>query len=188
VTAFVLLAQDQDRLGTIPDWIAALGTVAAFFVALRLLAKELAARREVEQDRRRAQARLVSAWQEPRFDTAPSGKSTATFVVILKNSSEEPVYEVWLTLVPDTSTFASDPEAVWGDDGAAKEADTESSRGGMVPPGETVDVLVMPGRYPTKRLVLGLSFTDSQGRRWKRLPNGTLVEVTKGQPRRGRTT
>lgn len=56
MTAFLLLAQDQDRLGTIPDWIAALGTVAAFGVALRPLAKELAARREVEEDCRRAQA------------------------------------------------------------------------------------------------------------------------------------
>jgi hypothetical protein len=28
-------------------------------------------------------------------------------------------------------------------------------------------------------VTLGLSFTDSQGRRWKRLPDGTLTEVTK---------
>ena len=39
-----------------PDWVTALGTFAAFAVALRLLAKELAARREQEEDRRRAQA------------------------------------------------------------------------------------------------------------------------------------
>jgi hypothetical protein len=26
---------------------------------------------------------------------------------------------------------------------------------------------------------VGFSFTDSQGRRWKRLPNGTLTEATK---------
>lgn len=35
--------------GTIPDWVTAFGTLAAFAVALRLLAKELAARREYEQ-------------------------------------------------------------------------------------------------------------------------------------------
>jgi hypothetical protein len=36
--------------------VTALGTFAAFAVALRLLAKALAARREQEEDRRRAQA------------------------------------------------------------------------------------------------------------------------------------
>jgi hypothetical protein len=30
---------------------------------------------------------------------------------------------------------------------------------------------------------VGFSFTDSQGRRWKRLPNGTLTEATKRLPR-----
>ena len=50
-----LLAR-QGLMGTVPDWVTALGTFAAFAVALRLLAKELAARREQEEDRRRAQA------------------------------------------------------------------------------------------------------------------------------------
>jgi hypothetical protein len=39
-----LLAASPDW-GTVPDWLAAVGTLAAFAVALRLLGKELAARR-----------------------------------------------------------------------------------------------------------------------------------------------
>jgi hypothetical protein len=31
----------------------------------------------------------------------------------------------------------------------------------------------------TWKVALGLSFTDSLGRRWKRLPNGKLTEITK---------
>lgn len=59
MTAFLPLAQVE--WGTVPDWVAAFGTLAAFAVALRLLFKELEARREYEADRRRDQARLVAA-------------------------------------------------------------------------------------------------------------------------------
>lgn len=62
-----------------------------------------------------------------------------------------------------------------------KEASTEWGDVELVSPGETFNVSLMPGRYPTKRLVLGFSFTDSQGRRWKRLPDGTLIELAKQQ-------
>ena len=52
----------QAEFGTVPDWLAAVGTLLAFVVALRLLFKELAAHREQEEDRRRNQASLVTAW------------------------------------------------------------------------------------------------------------------------------
>lgn len=91
------------------------------------------------------------------------------------------MHEVWLTLVRDSSSFASDPEMARAEDGAVKEASTEWGDVELVSPGETFNVSLMPGRYPTKRLVLGFSFTDSQGRRWKRLPDGTLIELAKQQ-------
>jgi hypothetical protein len=52
-------------------------------------------------------------------------------------------------------------------------------------PGDTGEVLIDDPTFSPRDVVIGLSFTDSQGRRWKRLPNGTLTEVTK-QPRRSR--
>jgi hypothetical protein len=54
-----------DFYGTLPDWLAALGTIGAFFAGLRLLRKELEARRDDVEDRRSAQARLVAAWVSP---------------------------------------------------------------------------------------------------------------------------
>jgi hypothetical protein len=109
VTTSLLLVQDQDRLGTIPDWIAALGTVAAFLVALRLLAKELAARREYEEDRRRAQASRVVCWLEVAPSTATftpsSGGPSTTFPtgdhleLILHNGSDEPVFDCRIQVV-----------------------------------------------------------------------------------------
>jgi hypothetical protein len=111
VTA-LLLAQDQDRLGTIPDWIAALGTVFAFLVALRLLFKELEARREYEEDRRRAQASRVVCWLEQAptissFTPSMAGPTVTHVVgshleVVLHNGSEEPVFDcqVHMTSTP----------------------------------------------------------------------------------------
>jgi hypothetical protein len=74
----------------VPDWVTAFGTLAAFAVALRLLAKELAARREQEEDRRRAQAHLVSVWPEYKGHEDPC----LPWYVVVKNGNEEPVYEV----------------------------------------------------------------------------------------------
>jgi len=116
VTAFLPLAQAE--WGTVPDWVTAFGTLAAFAVALRLLAKELAARREYEEDRRRDQARLVAAWVERFIAMAPTNQ----YVVVLRNGSEEPVYDLRVTMVASDSPFASDPEAVRSKDGTLKEA------------------------------------------------------------------
>ena len=83
--------------GTIPDWLAAFGTLAAFAVALRLLAKELAVRREAEEDRRSEQARLVSTWDTfPEPD--PRDSSQSRFFVVVRNASEEPVYSVTVVM------------------------------------------------------------------------------------------
>lgn len=169
MTAF-LLAQDQDRLGTVPDWIAALGTIAAFAVALRLLAKELSARREQEEDRRRAQARLVAGWVAmPEQD--PQAPANWVFGVVVRNGSDEPIHDVNAVMVPAGSPYASDPEAT-----PPAIAAVRVLRESM-PPGETIEqrlrmVPIMPGSF-------GMSFTDAAGRRWKRYPDGRLVEPTR---------
>ena len=79
-------------MGTVPDWLEAFGTLAAFAVALQLLAKELA-RREQEEDRRSEQARLMSAWTtSPVRDIHDDFEFW--FSVVVKNASEAPVYNV----------------------------------------------------------------------------------------------
>jgi hypothetical protein len=167
-----LLAAGPDW-GTVPDWLAAIGTLAAFGVALRLLAKELAARREQEEDRRSSQARLVSAW--PTDPQVEGGRLRVT--VVVKNGSDEPVYQVHAVLVPPDSPWAEDPEA-----GAGQVPAAEIGRM-MLPPGQKEE-----GRFPMIMSILhtgigpgpvGISFTDAAGRRWKRYPDGRLVELNR---------
>jgi len=69
------------ELGTLPDWIAAVGTTLAFFVAFAVLILDL-------KERRRRQASEVAAW----FERTEDG-------VILRviNSSDVPIYNVRIT-------------------------------------------------------------------------------------------
>jgi len=167
VTTFLPLAASPDW-GTVPDWLAAVGTLAAFAVALRLLGKELAARREQEEDRRRAQARLVNAWLGVKTRESDGEEYSA----VVKNDSDEPIYQVFTTAGPAVGRFASDPEAGRG------QAEVVDHDWIMLLPGDARE-----GPLPGPLLSISLSFTDSQGRRWKRLPYSTLTEVTKRQRR-----
>jgi hypothetical protein len=163
--------------GTLPDWLAALGTVGAFFAGLRLLRKELDARLDEVEDRRQAQARLVVAWtdieQVKGMLGPPAAAPSYEFALIVKNNSEEPVYDVRITMVSEDSPFADDPEAARREDGTL-EAGALEGRFSMVPPGErirnAIPLDVAPSPYPP----CSLSFTDAQERRWKRYPNGRL--------------
>jgi hypothetical protein len=167
--------------GSVPDWVAALGTVAAFLVALRLLAKELAARREQEEDRRRAQARLVNAWLAMKWVKSSDPDDELQGWIIVNNASDEPVYQVKLTVVRTDSGFASDPEAARGQAPTIEE-DLPLP---LLPQEHSERWAPAEWKLGTWHVVLGLSFTDSQGRRWKRVPDGSLTEVTK-RPRRSR--
>jgi hypothetical protein len=87
--------------GTVPDWVTAFGTLAAFAVALRLLAKELSARHDQEEDRRREQAGLVSVWPDLEIQHDEASQVTnMTFLVHIRNGGQEPVH-VRVTLVAE---------------------------------------------------------------------------------------
>jgi hypothetical protein len=146
--------------GPAPDWLTAIGTVGAFAVALVLLGRE-------QEDRRRAQARRVSV--------LPTGVKVDDdgiewFSLKARNNSEEPVYEVRAAMMSDLNPFAQDPEAA-----------------PIRPDIETLWPVLLAAegseyRFNVKQLgvrpgVVGFSFTDAQGRRWKRLPNGRLYRV-----------
>jgi hypothetical protein len=157
-----LLAAGPDW-GSVPDWLAAVGTLAAFFVALRLLAKELAARREQEEDRRRNQARLVVAWATFK----EVSETEVRYSVVMRNGSDEPVYDGLCVVVPSTAVF--EWEVGWL----------------ILPPHEIKEGdLRLPERYwrPLWEAAIELSFTDAAGRRWTRYPDGRLVELDR--PRR----
>jgi hypothetical protein len=137
--------------GTVPDWVTAFGTLAAFAVALRLLAKELTARHEQQQDQRRDQARRITAWANPWPDPRHH-------VVVMRNNSEEPVSALTLVMEHPDMPGTVTREESWD----------------LLPPGTRRaedEVFPAPGGPIT------LSFTDAAGRRWTRYPDGRLVEV-----------
>ncbi|WP_169514727.1 sugar ABC transporter substrate-binding protein [Actinomadura atramentaria] len=116
------------------------------------------ARRKRDDEARKAQATLVSAWwgRHPRRGWG----------VYLRNASETPVYQAYMTILgPDGTT------------------DGNKVHYAVVPPAAEAEFSEVPveGRVqdnPTKRAKVG--FTDAAGARWLRDEYGRLVEL---QPR-----
>lgn len=135
---------DWSAIGTV---IGAIGTVGAFGVGLYLLGAQVL-------DRRRAQARLVSAWlKEIRKDEKPP----LIFVIRAENGSTEPVYAVSVQLVYGNSgTFVRDV--------------------GVLGPGEAAELdLTIPGMRPIDPAP-DITFTDAAGRHWTRYGrSGSLI-------------
>src|SRR4051812_9394877 len=76
--------------GDVPTWVAAVGTAGTLIATVYLLFRR-------EQERHKAQAVLVSAWmaESARADD----EETWDLTYLVRNHSEEPVYEVVLTAV-----------------------------------------------------------------------------------------
>jgi hypothetical protein len=82
-------------------------------------------------------------------------------------------------MVRTDSPFAENPEAAWPNDNP-KEAGVIRLHYSLVPPQfvdkKTLDAMTaLPGP-------MSISFRNSQGLRWIRLPNGELVEVGRTKP------
>src|ERR1700733_10750031 len=77
----MVMASLQLKLGTVPDWIAAIGTTLAFFVAFVVLSLDL-------RERHRRQASHVTAWLE---------RVGSDVSLHIANSSDIPVYKVRAT-------------------------------------------------------------------------------------------
>jgi len=175
VTAFLPLAQAE--WGTVPDWLEAVGTLLAFAVAFRLLAKELTARREYEEDRRREQASQVACWvevvEDPDLALHPwaSEIGTRRVAAVLHNGSEEPVYDCRVHLEIDPAAEGSFSKVV---DGAFQKGErrlTLTER--TLPPGR-IHVFLGLGRADKPHVSTWMTFTDAAGHRWTRHPNGQL--------------
>jgi hypothetical protein len=167
----VIASLSEIRLGTLADWIAAVGTVGAFAVTSALLIREIRIHRAQKEEQDKVQARQVAAWLDLRAAPGDAVENPPGLVteMVFKNGSEEPIYGVRVTVVARDSPFASDPDAAtW------PSAGTVRGTMGLLPPGQIIRHLA-PG-VPTnlESLALGLSFSDVQGRRWKRLPTGAL--------------
>lgn len=150
--------------GTVPDWLAGVGTVGALVVALVLLSHDRRARREVEEERRRAQASRVVCWLEAVEVLTPVGDRRVELV--LHNGSEEPVFDCRVHVDLDaaaTSTFR---------DGGRRLTLAEP----MLPPGQTRRPLSLPV-FDLPHASAGMAFTDTSNRRWGRGHNGRLSQL-----------
>lgn len=143
---------------TAADVFSSVGTVGAFAVGMVLLRKEHRREEHADDERRRGQAVMVSAWLEPHRD----GNGVQQLAFHVHNASGMPIYEVSLSnQAPGT-----------GDD-------SEAEFIGLVPPGQTA-------RRPAPREwarsyfspePVEVEFLDSGGVLWRRDEQGLLTEV-----------
>lgn len=131
----------------IQGWVGAIGTGGGFLIAAGVYAASL-------RDRRRRQASLVNAWSRRQLRPAK---------VVVQNSSDEPAYNVSFEM---RSRLGHSPTI------------TVSCSIEVLPPHETMvfpdehepmhaDILRYASNAPLD-LPVGVSFTDTAGRRWRR--------------------
>jgi hypothetical protein len=140
--------------GDVPGWVAAIGGVAAFAVALAVLFREVEGQRIDTEERIRRQARLVSCWLEVVREN-PGGKAPDREVII-RNNSDEPIQAVVVTHDP------LPPEGWW-----TLEVETI----GAGPTQEARQWLESPDLDDPRPV---LHFTDAAGIRWQRDRDGIL--------------
>jgi hypothetical protein len=75
------------KWGTVPDWLAAIGTVATLGIALAVLIREL-------REHRARQASLVAAWMGQRHEIVVQNKSNAPAYNLCVSYFDPPAYEV----------------------------------------------------------------------------------------------
>jgi hypothetical protein len=152
-------------MGDVPSWLAAIGTVGAFAIALLLLWVQMSDRRKEAGDRRMAQARLVAAWLsemtpagEVAATDAYAGTSLLDYDVLVRNGSEQPVYMATVQLVV----------GVRG---------TCVRRIGVLGPGETRELRIKVPGEPRGVPFANITFADSAGQVWMR--SGHAGELTR---------
>lgn len=97
-------------VGNLPSWLAAVGTVGTLIAALLQIRSErarfVAQQAADRQERRYAQARLISAWMKALGSDPPTDGTPHSYMKIaLANGSAEPVYNVLVTVVDVQGTI-----------------------------------------------------------------------------------
>lgn len=144
----------------LPSWLSAVGTVGAFAVALFLLGVQIWDRRGEAQDRRMAQARLVSTWWS---DVLHEPEPQPVLVILVRNGSAEPVYGVLVRVqVGVRGTYVRQV--------------------GVLGPGETRELQVVIAGYLKLVPAPDITFKDAAGRTWMRPGTGELTEGAPSPP------
>lgn len=147
--------------GSVPDWLAAAGTIGAVVVALYLADKGSREQREREK---RAQASRISSWQNTFAGMTRS--------ISILNQSQGSIYDVAISFGIAVGA------------GPAFQTGNEHQiflRG--LPPGDfEVKMPKKPRKGMHVELGLALTFRDAQGVYWRRDATGNLYETPVQQP------
>lgn len=180
------LALMHFQLGDVATWLASvftgfalIGTVILLILTRSELQLARRERNEVEEDRRKDQARLVSAWciaveRGGPMDMFGARQEAAGSIVRVqyRNASDEPVYQLGITVGGD-----------WG----LSPKRARVARIGVVPPGVTGDAEIrialepLEPRYDVGWPPVRVQFRDCAGRAWKRGDDGRLEEYADGE-------
>ena len=159
--------------GNVPEWLAAVGTLGAFGVALWLLGRQLATYRASEDDRKLRDARRVATWWEEFRDPNSNFKVRAN----VRNAGESPIYDTAVFLGPAVGTEGRPPP------------DKVTLHFGTVAPGNTSTIAIEASMVELDIETevsdedgffrggwIEVVFTDSAGRYWRRDRKGQLIE------------
>jgi hypothetical protein len=150
------------HLGDVPTWLGAVFTGLAFAAALWVLSLQRRDLRERDDDRRKEQARHVSAWP---IQYKP-GSPLATLRGAYRNGSDEPIYNVYVYIKQRQGPVL-----------------VEGLVGTVLEPGHCHET-DLPSFHPVSNglndLALLISIRDAAGIQWLRDEHGILKQVSTG--------
>jgi len=175
--------------GSLADWVNAVATSAAFIAASIAAWLAYKSFRTQISFTRRAQAALISVWQETVIHPATSDtEEWASIQLFVRNASEVPVYDVWVRCF--ARPLQGPPKAWSEDDDEVVEVEGPIFLG-LVPPDREPDTPSVSsrrlvslkaeyerqGKGPYVEVGVAIEFTDAAGTGWVRRVNGRLEEL-----------
>lgn len=141
------------KLGNLPEWVGAIGTIGAFAGSLVLIGRQIGEWKHAEEDRRRRHAENVTAWVQ---DYLATEKPYPLIVLRVANNNPTAIYHVALNLnVGVRGRFCR-----WLN---------------TLGPYETREIKIpLPGSPRSNLLIPDVAFVDAGGLAWTR-KNGELL-------------
>jgi hypothetical protein len=152
------------KWGDAPTWFAAIGTIGAVVVALRVAFGE--SHRRARADERR-QAELITAWVSSSGGLNSGGIDKRGIFVRVANASSQAAYRLIVSSC-DATRQGERPQGVSPWDWRAFISE--------LPPGE-ISVFVEWEPQMSSRPAAEIAFQDSAGRRWRRDYQGALEQL-----------
>jgi hypothetical protein len=143
--------------GTVPAWVAAIGTVLAFAVTFALLLSEIRLRRAQAADQEMRQARLVWVEMNGTKISPSQGKITMVTRPVVHNASDETIHGLFVRVYDEFDQHLGD---------------TVPAAASLRPRSEVACYLRVVAPLENARgfgsMSAELFFTDAEGRRWKK--------------------